>query len=1333
MVSDFQLTVNYEVNNYPFDKEVVGNNNAVSIRLPAGQENYVSVPTHLELDFGKKRHTIDFWVKFNTLPANGNFFILLEGVTNTDSNCWSIRLQNTGIEYRLEWWQHDGSGDHLVRYNGWADSYGSIPNCKFTTNRWYYLLFSTGKSSSPQGFPQYGFFDINGRAIYDHAAYFHTANVYDIFDGGNVNVGKNFDGWMSEVRISRGNHDTIDTDYGFGGNRINRGGTSTASRRLQYGVRLPVPVKPYEKLYKFYIYVSDDNISFGHYADVDAMFDDSYSYFVTGSLYAEKYMSYLAIDLIKPHYLDILRHYGAEDLYYFTNDTNMVFSNVDTDDPSEAFQTEFSIDPADSFEGWDSGPLDTNKWITYGLDILPTNYLRLRNGYLESKADINNNSHTFKTKYSVQGDFDIEVKLGRTATTPDVNSWKSIFRLDFSNGESGPTFLEISLEYNYDNPSPYYYMKTIFIDNGYEMIHTLSLNQLHSSGVRVVREHTHFTCYYYDNEWLPLIDNYLHNSVGKVVLAVKMGTSVGVDKPTVINYYKDFKINNAEKLLVRSDHNDARWLAVELLNGDGLDRYIEKIGVYPDITKNIINRGNGYNCDWIPLGYSVTGYSDSPNLALGATVSGSSYVEGYYVEHAVDGIKGNDFRDVWATNSADEQWLLIDLGEEKNVNKIKLYHGYSEIDDRYMINDYELQTTTDNISFTTIFDIIDNTSFERTHDLLQPAAARYVRLYITKYITDWRDLRLVDGSYERFEGALLREIEVYADESVSIISSEEYPIIAINLRDQFYIKEHTLEGVHTEFDYLDWNNDNSNFAYSDDICNEPKKVVFSEFGVAPNYEQWVIVKRNTASYYNTPPEEFDTGGNIIPNDNFGIDYLKHAVVKSTEKLNMVDYYWWWDSIISDLSNSYKKQTEVCERSLRIDYPSSTALDEVKFSGGSNFGVDVAMSYRDGVAFSWYIDDINKLDMSEGYFFFGGEDGTQETNPLEYRWNLSSISGSLQTGWNKPFFRFNFADNVIYTLPSDSSDIVNPLMREYMTMKTVGLKFRGVGQPFGMNIDGFVIQRNHFNDYVKFDRGLYLAGDDSLTFPLGEMFLSSGTVEFWFRPDYNFFGKDECGKHKNRSLFNFNNIANDVFGMAITKIGVIIYFGNINTDLNVYVIDSLSVDSCDKLYHMAVVFSNNGRHLANSNSTIRFYIDNFLIVDIHKKWEVTDNKFFKFIMGGKIPDCLVQYSRIRDITSVDAVISDLKLYNYCKTDFSDSMSGVLTDEQIVDVTSSDKLIAISSDNLTYYKVGAPELPFFFEKVNQGDSVPIYVKSIVPKDLTGVNSRTSSIKYSWNIGV
>jgi hypothetical protein len=80
-----------------------------------------------------------------------------------------------------------------------------------------------------------------------------------------------------------------------------------------------------------------------------------------------------------------------------------------------------------------------------------------------------------------------------------------------------------------------------------------------------------------------------------------------------------------------------------------------------------------------------------------------------------------------------------------------------------------------------------------------------------------------------------------------------------------------------------------------------------------------------------------------------------------------------------------------------------------------------------------------------------------------------------------------------------------------------------------------------------------------------------------------------------------------------------------------------------------------------------------------------------------------------------------------------MSGVLTDEQIVDVTSSDKLIAISSDNLTYYKVGAPELPFFFEKVNQGDSVPIYVKSIVPKDLTGVNSRTSSIKYSWNIGV
>ena len=57
----------------------------------------------------------------------------------------------------------------------------------------------------------------------------------------------------------------------------------------------------------------------------------------------------------------------------------------------------------------------------------------------------------------------------------------------------------------------------------------------------------------------------------------------------------------------------------------------------------------------------------------------------------------------------------------------------------------------------------------------------------------------------------------------------------------------------------------------------------------------------------------------------------------------------------------------------------------------------------------------------------------------------------------------------------------------------------------------------------------------------------------------------------------------------------------------------------------------------------------------------------------------------------------------------------------------------SDNVTYYKVGAPELPLFFEKVSPGTTIPIYVRSIVPKGLTGKEKRTSGIVASWEIGV
>ncbi len=1329
VISDFQLDItNYEVKNYPFDKEVVGNSNAASLRIPAGESNYVNVPTHDELNFGKKRHTIDFWVKFNTLPENsGDYFTLLEAVTDTNDTCWSIRLHNTGVWYRTEWWVHDGTGDYLVEYTGQVTGDGYTPNCRFMTNRWYYLLFSTGKSGTHQGFKKCSFLDINGRAVYENRYYYGGHELYNIFDSGNIRIGKKFDGWISEVRISRGNNDTINTSYGFGGSRINR----TASVNvpyLAYGKRLPVPIKPYEKLYTFSIYVSDNNEWFSHYADVDTMFDNSYSYFFSDSIFAEKYNSYFAIDLDRRRYLDIIRHYGDEDLYNFKTNQNMIFSNVDTDDPMEAFQTELQYNPDDSFIGWDNELPDSNKWIISGLDVLPLDYLGIRNGYLESRADSNNTSHSFRTRYSIRGEFDIEVMWGRTATSPSVAGWCSFFRVDFSNGTSGPTYVLIQAEYASTNPSPYYYMRATFSNNNSTITYAIPLGGVNDSGMRIIREKSHFYCQYYDSGWKALYDQPIFNSVGKDALYVMMGTTTQSNNPTVINYYKDFKVNSADKLLVRSDYTDARWAAVELLNGDNVDRYIEKIGIYPNIIESVVPGGDGYNCEWDSIGPAITSYTTSTNVALGATVSGSSYVGAYTPDKTVDGVIGSDFSEVWGTDSSSTQWLLLDLGSEKQIYRIKLYHGYNENDNDYMINDYQIQVSTDNQSFTTIFNISENNSFERTHDLITPVSARYVRLYITNYDTAWRYV-IVGTTRERFEGAVLREIEVYEYYGYPLISSEEYPVIAIDLRDQFYLNGHSIPALVTGESRHDWSNDNSNFAYSDNVFSSPEKVTFTPFGELPDYEQWVVIKRNTASYYNASPAVSTNPPDV------GIDYLKGILMTSVTKKNPIDYWWWWQSDISTLSNDHDKSVEFCINSLRIDYPASTALDHVCLREGTNFGIDEDIARRDGLTFRLYIEDINKLDTSVGYFYFGGLDGTPTNSAVEYRWNFSTLSGTstLQTGWNRPYFRFRTADEIVYNETYSLVDPIHPLMREYMTMKTVGLKFKGVGQPFTLNIDGFLIRRNHFNDYSKFSQGLYLTTSEYLTTPLGEIDFTSGTIEFWFRPDYSFSGQDEFRRFKNRSLFNFGNVVNDVFGMMFTSNGVVFYFGNMSTNFSAFVIRGLTANPIDKLFHFGIVFSSNGKNIGADNSTIRFYINNYLIGVNYEPWEIIDNKLFKFTFGGKGPLGLIEQASSLETSSIDGVVSDLRIYNYCKTDFTDSLTNISDEDRIFGLTQPSKMIEISSNNVTFYKVGDSELPFLFEKVPIDATIPIYVRSIVPKGLTGKENRTSGVIASWNIGV
>jgi len=1328
-VSDFYFNLNAQIKEYPlYDSDF---ENKASIRIPAGSANYISISYDESFLIKQRRWTVDFWVKFNSLPVEGERIFLIKNWRGTNmgdgsGKAFAIALYNRGssshpghpnYNYRLEYWICNGTDARLQMYTGYgADTYNFATKPFYPQiDRWYHMIFSNAfYNEKINQYPGGNYYlDIDaitswGRTDF-HSTLYNLVNHDDEIEIGSGN----FDGWIQELRFSRGDDNTVHTSFGYGGNRYPDSGGF-------------VPTKLYETLYTFSIYVSDDNIHFKHYADVDSMFDYPEYYFIEGSIFADSYNSYLAIDLGHRYDMELIRRYGTDgDDWYIDRTTNLMYSNIDTDDPDEAFQTEITFDPNDDFNEYAGALIDKEKWFLsntlFGHELV---YLNMKNGRLEQLVDSNLKDGRFYSNYGIRGAFDLEIKCNFSAA-PDTNQWWALLRVDMSDGENGETYVNARIEYT----SGAFRVKGFWSDNGAVYTASITLSGK-NSGLRIVRKHHIFSIHYFENgSWKELSEPQpMIFAKGKDILRIHIGLNCSGFDPTTKIYWSDFKINSAEKLVYRSTYNDARWIAIEMLNGDEVYKYLKKIGIYSDITKYIAPDGHYYNTSWTDLGPSVTGYSTGTNVALDAIVSSSSYIGANVPGNITNGVIDNTRNKAWMSNNSSEQWLSIDLGEEKQIYRVKVYHGWSTEDSYFMVQDYRIESSLDNESFTTQWTIIDNTSFTRTHDVADPFTARYIRMYITDYKADnLLYIKEEDGiNFYEWQGACLRELEVYEYYGYQYVSSEQWPILAINLRDQFYIQGHSMLGLFTEYDRTDWSNDSSNFAWSDSVYQDPRQVSFSSWGSSFNYEQWVVIKRDTATYHNPDPSPA-----VSPS--YGRDYLKHVLIQSTTKENPINYPTWWSSVISTLSRDFSHSVELCTSSLKIAYPASSALDTVQFIEGSNWGVDSEMGWRDALGFRWYIEDADKLDTDEGYIFFGGLDGTSNPQPVEYRWFLSTLSGTaaLQTGWNRPFFRFKNADEVIYNENVPITSLVVPTMTEHTRLQTFGLKFKGKGEAFNMNIDGAVIQRNHFLDSSIFDFGLYLTGSDYFETPLGELDLKGGTIEFWLRPDYTFGGLDIHRVLKNRSMFHFGNVANDVFGLMINSAGINIYYGNSTYDFRSMVVTGILAGAIDGLFHIAVAFSATGRNL-DGGSSIELYINGGLVASNNDPWSYTDEKLFKFTLGGKGSLALIEGSGSLETTSINSVVSNLRIYNYCKSDFTDSMTNTFTSYGN-NLLLPGKMIEISQDNVTFYKVGAAELPFFYKKVPAGDTVQFYVRSVIPGGLTGKEARTAGILTQWDIGV
>lgn len=1259
-----------------------------------------------------KRFTFDFFIKFNSLPANDGDKIylfkcwddnhpIINNTAITSPCSWAFTIERVSGGYRWRFYINSSNVCRMIM------DWGFYPDLQ----RWYHFYLNR--------YPQNGYLEYlvllrNGHQVFMDTGSHVYINDAILYSGQNVVIGENLNGWMEEIRIS--------SDYTPGGDRCNY-------NNYYYQLAKGVPTKQYERYYTMTIYDSSDNINYGVQMYVDVMFDNSYSYHEPFSIWSARYYTYLAMDLGQRHDLEIIRSFPVDTAYEFSLTKNVLYSNKDTADPMIAFTlTEEERILDSSFEGQN---YDYPKNWTRLDTINAYSYLIDGKFCQECSPKMGQEYALARSNFYFNGDFDFYIDYDLGSNYPINNVWEARIQIEDTDNDNNKIRFERCYK---DNGNKY----ILWIKDNNSSSWSKNMDTWTDAirgTIRMERSGNIFKVYTkniedgFENFFLRAAYQMkaTFNPISQMSLYTLSDASA---YPKIKVWWDNFTVIKAEPIY--SSYQDARWLKIKMLNGDGVTRIVQSAGVYSDVStqRNAVGQ---YNNNWIPLGSACTSYADAENIALGAVISGSSYVGVMIPDNAVNGIiPTGDFSQCWGSGEEAHPYLLVYFNDIEPIFRFKIYHGYDSSDADTIITAYKIQVSTDGITFSTVFTITGNNSYIRIHDLASPVYAKVVRFYVDAYkaIDRFTWISREDG-YNFWKGAVIREFEIYKYYGFTVLNSEDSPIIAIDLQQQFFIEGHSLVGIDAENLEIDWDNSDSNFAWSNSNLSNPHKVVFGEWGVPPGLSKWVVIKRNTAMHYPIVPDIHNPYRDTP-------DYLKHVIIRASSddigsKPNPIEYPWMWRSNISELSYDYNKITYgLVDRSLKISYPASTATEHVRFIEGDHFGWDVVASWRDGMGTYLYIDDIDNLDLSYGYFYFGGKDYTPQHYPVIHRWNMTTFSGILKSGWNNINLTFLYADEVSY------KELVNiegrdPRRLYSINWGTIGFVFRGKGRPLQLNFEGIHIERNHFeHGCFPGQRGLYLHASDMLKLPLGEISLHAGALEFWIRPDWNWDGRDRYYDFKYRTLFHFGNIANDVFGAAISTRGLEIYYGNLLRDFGAFVITGLNFSSIEKIFHMAFVFSNNGTGIASDGSTIRFYINNRLFAKSTTTWSVGDDKHFTFILGGQ--GLLVQKAQGFDYTSsaVDGVICRLKIHNYGKTDYSDYKS---EDPYSIDrsLLKPSNFIEISKDNVTYNKVGSTALPFFFNDVPPGESIPIWVKVLLPKELTGAEKRTANILGSWDIGV
>jgi len=313
-------------------------------------------------------------------------------------------------------------------------------------------------------------------------------------------------------------------------------------------------------------------------------------------------------------------------------------------------------------------------------------------------------------------------------------------------------------------------------------------------------------------------------------LHVRKGKPINVSDFTVSTYNNSLKIANLEEY---------RWLRINIPTTG--NKSLDKLGLYPNIERPLLSTG-GFNCTWQPLGQALTNYFSSPiniTTACIKTVATSS-IENCDASNTITGDrKGLNYEDCWGFDVDDlEPTLTLLFDKHYTISSIDIYHGL-KTGSGYFSEDFKVNgyTTSSGLEYTELFSITGNTSEVTTHTF-DTVTIEKLEFIITKYISGEDEIPRKDESgfvtYTTLSGGFIREFEAYTPKNKETISSEDYPVVCIDLIRKFNVSNFSFyrDGLFpsNQIDGALWlsyaENKFNYIKYSDVDIADPKKVAF---------------------------------------------------------------------------------------------------------------------------------------------------------------------------------------------------------------------------------------------------------------------------------------------------------------------------------------------------------------------------------------------------------------------------------------------------------------------------------------------------------------------------